>query len=211
MSGDETKLVDTSGDYQYVVRDGQPVEEPRWQSSRVVLTNKRLILANSDGNQSLPHGKVRLVADDDEILPADADTDTATPLRVGDNVILVDASGVDDFEREYCRADLDTEVILVKYPAVVGGVVQETEWSKARFHFADDQVKIALPGGDVTSFEVEDVGTIETTELEVMGQRRPVVQVEHTDEQDRSVETHFSHPVSHGSRGRFTSRRSSAD
>jgi helix-turn-helix protein len=195
MSGDETKLVDTAGDYQYVVRDGQPVEEPRWQTSRIVLTNKRLILASGDGKQSLPHGKVRLANGD--ALPGGVDADGATPLQVGDNVVLVDASDVGDFEREYCRADLDTEVILVKYPAVVGGVIQDTEWSKARFRFADDQVKIALPGGNMTSFEVEDVGTIETTELTVMGEQRSVVQVEHTDEQDRSVETHFSGTDAH--------------
>jgi helix-turn-helix protein len=192
MSEGETKLVDTSGDYCYVVRDGTPVEEPRWRSSRILLTNKRLILAGNDGKQSLTHDRVRLVPDDESVVPDSIAADGATPLRVGEHVVLVDAAGVDDFEREYCRADLDTEVILVKHPAVVGGVVQDAEWTKARFRFADEEVKLALAGGGTATLEVEDVGTVDRTESAVMGEQRPVVKIEHTDDEGRSVETHFS-------------------
>ncbi|PSP65009.1 hypothetical protein BRC79_09325 [Halobacteriales archaeon QH_8_67_27] len=197
MSGDETKLADTPGDYAYVVRDGQPVGEPRWNSSRLLLTSKRLVLADADGNQSFPHGAVDLVDDPESVVPESFPTDGATALRVGDHVLLVDAAEVDAFDREYCRAALDTEVILVKHPAVVGGVVQDTEWSKARFRFADDTVKLALPGGQTPSFAVDDVGTIETATQGVMGTRRQVVQLEHTDEEGHSVETHFSGTEAH--------------
>jgi len=197
MSGDETKLVDTSGDYCYVVRDGEPVAEPRWRSSRVVLTNKRLVLADSEGNQSVPHARVELVDDADDVAPDDLATDGTTALRVDDSVVLVDAPGADAFDREYCRAALDAEVILVKHPAVVGGVVQDTEWSKARFRFADDTVKLALPGGESTAFPVADVGTIETATRTVLGEDRTVVEVEHTDSRDRSVETYFSGTAAH--------------
>ncbi|MFB6151085.1 MAG: CheF family chemotaxis protein [Haloarculaceae archaeon] len=195
MSGDEAKLVDTSGDYCYVVRDGQPVGEPRWRSSRMVLTNRRLVLADADGNQSIPHERIELTDDPEEFAPEGA-TDGAAALRVGESVLFVDAD-VEAFDREYCRAALDAEVILVKHPAVVGGVVQDTEWSKARFRFAEDRVRLALPGGESTSFPVDDVGTVETTTQEVMGDRRTVVRIEHTDEADRSVETHFSGTDAH--------------
>jgi helix-turn-helix protein len=195
MSDDETKLVDTAGDYCYVVRNGDPVEDPRWRSSRLVLTNKRLVLSAADGNQSLSHARSELVDPDD--LDTAVAVDGATPLQVGETVVLVDASGVDAFDREYCRAALDTEVILVSHPAVVGGVVQDTDWSKARFRFADGTVKLALPGGETTSFAVEDVGTVETSTGTVMGDQRQVVQVEHTDAADRSVETHFSGTAAH--------------
>jgi helix-turn-helix protein len=195
MSDDESKLVDTAGDYCYVVRDAEPVAEPRWQSSRVVLTNRRLVLADADGNQSIPHTRSELV--DPETLDTAVAVDDATPFQVGEHVLLVDASGVDAFDREYCRATLDAAVILVKHPAVVGGVVQETDWSKARFRFADERVKLALPGGETTSFPVDDVGTVETSTQAVLGERRPVVKVEHTDTDDRSVETHFSGTSAH--------------
>jgi helix-turn-helix protein len=196
MSEDETKLVDATGDYCQVVRDGQPVTEPHWRSSRVVLTNRRLLLAGSDGNRSLPHDRVELT-DVPESLPDGFAADGATALQAGEHVFLVDAS-VDDFDQEYCRAALDTEVILVRHPAVVGGVVRDTEWSKARFRLAEDRVRLALPGGDSTSFAVEDVGTIDTSTATVMGETRQVLEVEHTNRQDRSVETHFSGTAAHG-------------
>jgi helix-turn-helix protein len=195
MSEDETKLVDATGDYCQVVREGEPVADPRWRSARVVLTNRRLLLAGSESNRSIPHERIELT-DAPEHVPGGFG-DGATALRVGEHVFLVDAS-VEDFDREYCRAALDAEVILVKHPAVVGGVVQDTEWSKARFRFADDRVKLALPGGGSTSFAVEDVGTIDTSTATVMGEQRQVVEVEHTDQHDRSVETHFSGTAAHG-------------
>ncbi|PSQ33140.1 hypothetical protein BRD09_01830 [Halobacteriales archaeon SW_10_68_16] len=190
MSEGEQRLVDTAGDYRYAVRDGQPVEGD-WQSCRVVLTSERLVLATNGGKQAIPHAKIR-VPDDGEDLPGGAAGD-ATPLEIGDNVILVDVRDVEDFESEYCRAALHDEVILVKHPAVVGGVVQEDDsWSKGKFRLREDTVVLGLPGGETVSFEIGNVGTIETTDREVAGDRRPVVKVEHTDSDDRSVETHFS-------------------
>ena len=62
---------------------------------------------------------------------------------------------------------------------------------------SDDEVKLALPGGETTSFPVEDVGTIGVETQAVMGEQRPVVQIEHTDADGRSVETHFSGTEAH--------------
>jgi len=196
MSEDERKLVDAAGDYCQVVREGEPVAEPQWRSARVVLTNRRLVLGGSEGNRSIPHDRIELT-DVPETLPADFAADGATALRVGDGVLLVDAS-VEAFDREYCRAALDAEVILVKHPAVVGGVVQDSEWSKARFRFAEESVKLALPGGESASFAVEDVDTVESATEAVLGEERPVVRVGHTGADGRSVETHFSGTAAHG-------------
>jgi helix-turn-helix protein len=193
MSDGEQKLVDTAGDYLYAVRDGQPLSDADWQSCRIVLTNERLILSTGGGKQAIPHSKITVGVDDESLLPGQFQDTVATPLKIGTNVILVDAQQFDDFEQEYCRAALHDEVILVKYPAVVGGGVQEeAQWSKARFRLDDDKISLGLPGNETVSFPLEDVGTIETATQQVMGESRRVVQVEHTDDQDRSVETHFS-------------------
>jgi helix-turn-helix protein len=190
MSEGERKLVDASGDYRYVVRDGQPVDDS-WRSCRVVLTSERMVLATNGGKQPIPHSHIRVP--DDDVLPEDVSANGATALQIGDNVILVDTQRLDDFESEYCRAALHDEVILVKHRAVVGGVIQdEATWSKCRFRLDDDTVVIGLPGGETVTFDIEDVGTIESTEQHVMGEDRPVVKVEHTDDEDRSVQTHFS-------------------
>lgn len=191
MSGDETKLVDAAGDYCQVVEGGEPVAEPRWRSARVVLTNRRLVLGGADGNRSIPHDRIELT-DVPESVPEGFAADGATALRVGEHVFLVDAD-VEDFDREYCRAALDAEVILAKHPAVVGGVIQDDAgWRKTRFQLDDDVIRLEFPDGDETSFAVDDVGTIETSDQTVMGESRTVLEVEHTDEQDRSVETYFS-------------------
>jgi helix-turn-helix protein len=197
MSGDERKVLDTSGDFQYVVRDGEPVEEPQWRSCRFIVTNKRLVLGTSDGKQPIPHSNISLPEDPESVVPDGVPPD-ATVLSVGDNVLLVDAGNVDDFAFEYCRATLQGEVILARHPAVVGGVIQDdAEWSKARFQLDDGEVRLQFPGGDATVFDIDDVGTIETSQSTVLGDQRAVVEVEHTDEEDRSVETHFSGMAHH--------------
>jgi len=192
MSGDERKVIDTSGDFQYVVRDGEPVAEPRWQSCRIIVTNKRLVLATNDGKQPIPHSTISLPDDPDEVVPDGIPTGT-TVLAVGDNVLLVDAANLDDFAFEYSRATLQGAVILARHPAVVGGVIQDdAEWGKARFQLDDGEVRLQFPGGGSTMFDIEDVGTVETDASVVLGEERAVVEVEHTDEEGRSVETHFS-------------------
>lgn len=193
MSTGEQKLVDSAGDYLYAVKDGQPVEAPSWNTCRVMLTSERLILSTNGGKQAIPHGKITVLDEEDIPVSLPVETSTATPLRIGNTVILIDAQDVSDFDIEYCRAALHDAVILAKYPAIVGGVVQDdAAWSKARFRFDGDQIILGLPENERVSFPLDDVGTIETASQQVMGEQRPVVQVEHTDSQDRSVETHFS-------------------
>jgi hypothetical protein len=190
MSEGERKLADAAGDFCYAVRGGEPVAEPTWRSCRVVLTDRRLVLATGDGKQGIPHSKIRL-PEDDGVVPDGAPADGATALEVGGAVVLLDTD-LDGFEAAYCRAALTGEVILAKAPAVVGGVVQETDWSKARVRPAEDRVTLGFPGGERTGIEVADVGTVERSERDVRGERRPVVAVEHTDGEGRSVETHLS-------------------
>jgi len=193
MSEGEQKLVDTSGDYLYAVKDGQPLPDADWRSCRIVLTNERLVLATNGGKRAIAHKQITLPAEDDDPIPEDLAVGSALPLRIGDNVVAVDAGKVDDFESEYCRAALHDEVILVKHRAIVGGVVQDdASWSKARFRFEDDRITLGLPGGQTATFEIEDVGTVESSQGTVNGDQRTVVAVEHTDDEDRSVETHFS-------------------
>ena len=198
MSENERKLIDSAGEYCYAVRDGDAVSDPQWSPCRLAVTDERLVLATDGGKRTVPHSKVE-VADADSV-PDDLALAGATPLRIGGTVVLVDATDVSDFEREYCRATLHGEVILANHPAVVGGVVQdEAEWRKARFRLDDGTITLGFPGGGSTAFAVDDVGTVETAQRTVMGQTRTVLEVEHTDERDRSVETHFSGMAHHTS------------
>ncbi len=192
MSEGEQKLVDTAGDYLYAVKSGEPLEDASWRSCRVLLTSERLVVSTNGGKQAIPHSRITLL-DDESVLP-DAHRDAAaTALRIGSNVILVDAQQVDSFEVEFCRAALHDAVILAKHPAKVGGVVRDSaSWSKARFRLDDETISLGLPSNETVTFPIDDVGTIQTDSQRVMGEQRTVVEVEHTDQQGRSVETHFS-------------------
>lgn len=198
MSEGEQKLVDTPGDYLYAVRGGEPLPDAQWRSCRIVLTDERLILSTNENRQAIPHSKILVPAEDEEVVPEGLEAPGATPLKIGNNVVLIDTPELDDFESEYCRAALHDEVILVKYPAIIGGVVQkDASWSKARFRLDDGEITLGLPERKTVSFPIDDVGTTETATEQVAGRRREVVKVEHTDEEGRSVETHFSGVESH--------------
>jgi len=196
MSQEERKLVDTSGDYCYAVRSGEPVSTPEWRSCRLVMTSQQLVLANSSGKQAVRHGKIELLdPDDDEVDLAAPDVDPAgaAPLRIGEHVVLVDAPELSSLERQYCRATLHGEVILANSPAIGGGVVRDdAAWHKARFHLQDEAIELEFPDRENVCFDVEDVGTIADDRRTVMGEERTILEVEHTDEADRSVVTHLS-------------------
>jgi helix-turn-helix protein len=193
MSEGEQKLVDTQGDYLYAVKDGDALPDAQWRSCRIVITSERLVLSTSSNKQAIPHSKILVPEEDENLVPEGMEAPGATALQIGNNVILVDTQELDDFESEYCRAALHDEVILVKYPAIVGGVVQEdASWSKARFRLNDDEIVLGLPDNETVTFQIGNVGTVDTATEQVAGEQREVVKVEHTDEDDRSVETHFS-------------------
>lgn len=197
MSEGERKLVETAGDYLYAVKNGDQIAEPSWRSCRIVLTSERLILQTNGGKQAIPYSKIRLLDDDaaelDTMVPDSISIGAATGLKIGDNLVLIDSQHEDGFVTEYCKAALHDTVILAKCPAVVGGVVQEdAAWSKARFRLDEEQIKLGLPDNETVSFGLDDVGTIDETSQTVMGEQRTVVKVEHTDEDDRSMQTHFS-------------------
>ncbi|MFW6018510.1 MAG: CheF family chemotaxis protein [Halapricum sp.] len=192
MSGDERKLLDTAGDVCYVVRDGEPVDQPSWTSCRLLLTNKRLVVASGGSKRSIPHASVTIPRED-SLVPADVDATGAVTLRVDSSVLLVTATDRDDLVETYCRANLGGTVVLAKHPAVVGGVVQDdTTWSKAKFALDEDVFKLRFPDGDQLTAHIDDVGTVEERTGTVMGSQRDIVAVEHADGDGRSVETHFS-------------------
>lgn len=197
MSGDERKILDTAGDVCYVLRSGESVADPTWASCRLLLTTKRLVVAENDSKRTIPHAKV-ILPRDESVVPESIDTTGAITLKLGSTILVVTATDSQDFVDTYCRANLGGGVILAKHPAVVGGVVQdEASWSKARFAVEDDLFKLQFPGGESMACELDDIGTIAERSGTVMGEQRDVVAVEHTDDDGRSVETHLSGNARH--------------
>lgn len=197
MSEEERKLLDAAGDYRYAVRDGERLSGGGWQSCRVVLTDKRLVVAGDGSNRSIPHGKVTIPDDPGKFVDDPAD---AVPLRIGSNVIVVSTTGSEDVTLAYCRANLGGAVLLVRHPAVIGGVVQDdAEWTKARFLVDEESFSLQYPDGREVSCALDDVGTVDSESRTVMEAQRRVVEIEHTDAEGRSVETYLSGTERHTS------------
>ena len=192
MSG-EHALVDTKGKFVQVVMDGRKRNDIEWLPGRILLSNKRLVLATSDGKRTIPLSKLTSVTASQMNQPL-AQVDGYVKLQAGRDAWLVSPKADGEFETELYRTLLDQIVILVKHPAVKGGVVQEAGWEKARFKLDDEQedtVNIAISSGTFVELDIDDVGTVEQKQKEIRGKERPLLEVEHTID-GTSVETHIS-------------------
>jgi helix-turn-helix protein len=190
-SSSETKILDTRGKFLHAVKNGHEMTDAEWQQCRVLMTNERVVLA-ADEKISIP------LADIDEMgerldvnQAAAAESDYAT-LYIDDDVLLVTTPDQTALQRKFYTAILNGAVIFVKHPAVVGGVVQGNEWQRGRLKVDDDAVHMILEDGQKFVIERDDIGGFETDRSEIAGEERSVIEVEHTDDEDRSVQTHLS-------------------
>jgi helix-turn-helix protein len=197
MSEGEQTLADTKGKFVQVVTDGRKVADLEWLSGRIILSNKRLVLVSKEGKQTLVLGNVGGVKNRKHADNAMAPVSGYFSVQVGSDVYLVGPRAIDDFEEALYEAILDQEVVLVKHPAVEGGVVQDTDWEKARLSVEADEVDLAVASGQFVEVELADVGGAAVTEKTVTGSTRRVLEVEHTIEGGTSVETHISGSARH--------------
>ncbi|MEF8782632.1 MAG: CheF family chemotaxis protein [Haloarculaceae archaeon] len=191
MSEGEQKLADGTGKFAQVVKDGRKVPDVEWVSGRILLSTRRLVLASSESKRTIPLSKIHAITGRQDANQPLAQVSNYISLRMGGDVMLVSPSDHDEFEHELYSAILDQEIALVKHPAVEGGVVQGTGWEKARLKIEADGVALALTSGQFVEVEIDDVGTVEMDESEVMGEKRRVIEVGHTQEAT-AVETHIS-------------------
>ena len=192
MSG-EHPLVDTKGKFVQVVNDGRKRNDIEWLPGRILLSNKRLVLATNDGKRTIPLSKLTSVTAS-QMNQQLAQVDSYIKLQAGRDVWLVSAQAGEEFESELYSTLLDQIVVLVKHPAVEGGVVQDAGWEKARFKLddeAEDTINLAIASGTFVELDIDDVGTVEAKEKAVRGDERPLLEVEHTID-GTSVETHIS-------------------
>jgi helix-turn-helix protein len=190
MSDSEKKITDVQGQFMQAVESGRRLNEANWQSCRIVLTDRRVVLI-ADGKRSIPLSTVQEVGGRYDVNQRATQVASYLSLDLGEDVVLVSAAEHGDFETDFYHACLDGEVLRIKHPAVEGGVVQSTEWSKARIKITDDDVRFALADGDLVVVDRDDIGEVEIEARSALGEERTVIEVEHTDD-DISVETHVT-------------------
>jgi hypothetical protein len=191
MSEGEQKLADQRGRFAQVVKDGRKVPDVEWVSGRILLSTKRLVLVSNEGKRTIPLSSIQTIKGRQDASQPLAQVSSYISLQMGGDVTLVSPQNHEAFEQTLYSAILDQQVILAKHPAVKGGVVQDTGWEKGRLKIDDGEVDLAIASGQFVEIDIDDVGTVEQHEQEVMGETRPVVEAEHTQEAT-AVQTNIS-------------------
>ena len=191
MSESEHKLLDTQGKFLRVIQDGRKLNDANWTPGRIILSNKRLLVATDDGKLTIPLSEIRDLGGRFDVNQAVASVSEYVSLRHGGDVMLFTLPDTEGFKWALYEALLDSAIVLAKHPAVEGGVVQDTEWEKARISIETGTVGLAIASGSFVQVELADIGNVNTEERHVSGEQRPVVEVEHT-EGPTSVETHVA-------------------
>jgi len=194
MSQNEEKLLDKQGKFLQVVKDGRKRKDVGWIPGRVLLSDKRLVLAGNEGKRTVPVAAITKIGGRFDVNQAVARVAEYTAVRYNENnVLLITASREpEEIEEAFYRAILDNESVLAQHPAVEGGVVQDTDWHRAQLKYDTDSVIFGLANGTFAEVELDDIGGFDTAEQMVREQSRTVLKVEHTREAGTSIETHIT-------------------
>lgn len=195
MSDGEHTLADTRGRFVQVVKDGRKRNNVEWIPGRILLSNRRLVLASNEGKRTIPIAEIRSIKRRQNVSEAIAPGSGYISIQFGRDVLLISAADDETFARNLFRARLNQQVVLTKHPAVKGGVVQDTDWEKARIKVGTNTVEMAISSGQFLEIDLDDVGSVDETERTVRGKERSVIEAEHT-VGATSVKTYLSGPSS---------------
>jgi helix-turn-helix protein len=191
MSEGEEKVMDTRGKFLKVVQDGRKLNDANWIPGRVILSNKRVVVAAENGKLTIPLSEIADIGGRYDVNQTVASVSNYVSLRHDNDVVLFTFKNTEGFKWALYEAILGGEIVLAKHPAVEGGVVQDTDWEKARLSVQTGTVGVAVASGSFVEIDHADIGGVRLEERTVSGDERPVVEVEHT-EGPTSVETHLA-------------------
>jgi hypothetical protein len=191
MSEGEYKIADTKGRFAMAVKDGRQLNNVDWSQGRILLSNRRLILAGNDGKRTIALSDISGLSGRQDASQSIAAASNYLALKLGEDVMLVSAADHEEFKTAFFKAVLDENIVKAKHPAVEGGVVQDTSWEKARLKVEEDAIATALQSGKFVELELEEISEISTEQRTVGGTERTVIQVSHVEGQT-SVETHLT-------------------
>ena len=187
----EYKITDIQARFAVAVREGRAMNDVSWTPGRVLLSNRRLILAGNDGKRTIPLSQLEGLGGRHDSNQSIARVSNYVSFDLGEQVLLVAAADHETFERDVYRALLDQRTLMAKHPAVEGGVVQETGWEQARVKIDENGLGAALEGGAFVEFDLDDISGVDSAKRTVDGEKQPVIEVSHTDD-GTSIETHLA-------------------
>ncbi|WP_396612948.1 CheF family chemotaxis protein [Haloferax sp. S1W] len=192
MKPGEHKLGDTRGRFLQVIKDGREMHDVNWTSGRILLSNKRLILAGTGGKRTILLPNIQKLGGRFDVNQRIATVSDYFSLHIPSGVVLIAPVEYDEFEVDFFGALLNSEQFLARHPAVAGGVVQNTEWEKSRLKVEEEAVSMATVGGKFVEIRLDDIGDIKTGERTIIDQPRSVIEVEHSDDEGTSLQTYIS-------------------
>jgi helix-turn-helix protein len=195
MSQNEEPLIDKQGKFLQVVKRGRKRTDVGWIPGRILLSEKRLVLAASEGKRTVPVKDITEIGSRFDVNQNVARVAEYTAVRYDDddNVLLITASSdPEEIEQGFYQALLDSESVLIRHPAVEGGVVQDTDWCRGQLKYDDDSVVFGLSNGTFAEIELDDIGGFNTAKQMVQEEHRTVLKVEHTREEGISIQTHVT-------------------
>lgn len=197
MNQNEHKIADTRGRFAQVVQDGRKQNDVGWTTGRILLSTERLVLAASGGKRTVALSQITDVGGRYDVNQTIAGVSDYVGMRFDENDVVV-ATAPEDAALEFnlYRALLNQAVVLVRHPAVEGGVVQDTQWEKSRLQVEENTVDLAVASGGFVEIDLDDIGSVEVGSRTVRDQERPVLEVEHTGD-ETSVQTHVSGTARH--------------
>jgi len=193
MSEGEYKILDTKGRFAKAVQDGRSINDVSWTQGRILLSNRRIIVASNDGKRTIPLSKIKGIGGRHDPNQNIAAVSSYLSLKIDNDVMLISASDHEEFQTSVYEAVLDQKIAQAKHPAVAGGVVQDTKWEKARLKVEEDAIAAALKSGSFVRLDLNDISAVETDQRTVNGEKKVVIQVSHV-EGDTSVQTHLTGP-----------------
>lgn len=192
MKQGEYKLSDTHGRFLRAEKNGREIQDAMWVSGRILLSNRRLILAGSGGKkQTIPLSRIEAIEGRFDVNQHVASVADYLSIRVPNGVILVAPKQFEEFEHEFYGAVLNEGTFLARHPAVEGGVVQNTEWERSRLKVEEGAVSMATVSGTFVEIRLDDIGDIATGRRTIVDESRLVVEVEHSDD-ETSVQTYIA-------------------
>lgn len=191
MSNNEKQLYDSGGKFALAVKDDRQLNNISWTECRVLLSNKRLILACGDNKKTITLSSIESIEGREDSTQSIAAMSNYLSLRIDNDVIVITTNSYDEFELAFYNAVIDKAVIRVKHPAVEGGVVQGTSWVKGRVSVEESGLMVALKSGSLAELELEEITQLSRERQAIQGSKRLVLQVSHVDE-GTSIETHIT-------------------
>lgn len=116
MSEGERKLADSRGKFVQIVENGRKLNDVEWIPGRILLSNKRLVLASNEGKKTIPLADIRSVKTRQNVNEAIANVSGYVSIQTGRDVFVLSPADVEGFAAEIYSARLDQQVVLAKHP-----------------------------------------------------------------------------------------------